>query len=137
MASRTARARSVTSSEEAVLPDSAGSPKFNTDRRTYGAFARSVDRFEPRGVEQPGEIAQHRLPHAALRQDARLARLLLLVRFVVGETIQQRRLQPILGQELLSHDRRRDSVVSSTLPVSEIVRTSMSGTSSASVARMR
>ena len=96
-----ARSRSVTSSDEAVCPDSAGRPKLTTERRACGSLARSMPGFEPRGVEQPGEIAQHRLAQPRLRHHALLARLLLLVRLVVGEAIEQRRLQPLLRRELL------------------------------------
>ena len=82
------------------LPDSAGRPKLITDRRAYGSVAAIHARLEPRRVEQPREIAQHRFAQAPLRHHALLARLELLVRLVVGEAIQQRRLQPILGREL-------------------------------------
>src|SRR5580765_6289582 len=42
MASRTARPRSDTSRADAVEPENAGNPKFNTDRRTYGMPVRSA-----------------------------------------------------------------------------------------------
>ena len=64
-----------------------------------------------------------------------LARLLLLVRLVVGETIQQRRLQPILGRELLRHGSARSWP--DRVRAIESVRISMSGVSPASVAMMR
>ena len=73
----------------------------------------------------------------ALRQHAMLARLLLLVRLVVGEAIEQRRLQPLLRRELLSHDQTPASAAAALPARTTSVRSSISGTSVASVARMR
>ena len=69
--------------------------------------AQIVGRLEPRGIEQPGEIAEHRLAQATLGKDARFAGFHLLARFVIRQTIQQRGLKPLFRTPLLRHDPRR------------------------------
>ena len=78
------------------LPDSAGNPKLTTERRTDGAFARSVSASSRVALKSHAEIPQDRLAHAALRQHPRFERFQLLVGLLVGQPIEQRRLQPFL-----------------------------------------
>ena len=95
LADRPGRDRS-TSSDEAVVPDSAGNPKFSTDRRTSGACARSSTASSRVALNSQ---ARSRSTDCRMRRFDRTRASRgssFLSGFVVGETIQQRRLQPLL-----------------------------------------
>ncbi len=77
-----------------------------TERRAFGSVVGIHVRVESRGVEQPGEITQHGVAKPSLGDDALQARLEFLVRLVVGQAIEQRRLKLILRRELVRHGPR-------------------------------
>ncbi len=103
MAWRTARSRSVTSSDDEVWPAERRKTVVDDRAPGVGKLRRIHVRVEARGVEQPGEIAKHRLAHAPLRHHPHLAGLELLVRLVVGQAVEQRRLQLLLRGALFRH----------------------------------
>jgi hypothetical protein len=88
---------------DAVWPDSEGRPKFTTDRRTSGSLSSDAARFEAGGVEQPGEVAEHRLAELATGHHPLIAGFFIAVGIVVGQPVEQRWLQPILRREGVRH----------------------------------
>ena len=54
-------------------------------------------RVEARRIEQPGQVAQHRLSQLPLRHDALLRGSSFWSGVVVGQPVEQRRLQPLFG----------------------------------------
>ena len=85
---------------DAVRPARSGRPKFNVERSTSRIVLQIVGGRQVDGVEQPAQIAAHALAQAARREHALFARLLPLVGLVVGEPIEQRRLQSLFGRQL-------------------------------------
>ncbi len=114
IACRIARARSVASSEVAVLPGERRQPEIDDGPARERRLRQVGVRVEPRGVEQPRQVAQDRLPEAAPRQQARLSRFELLVRLVVGQPIEQRRLQPFVRRKGVSHPSTRPLLTTHT-----------------------
>ena len=60
-------------------------------------------RLQLDGVEQPRQVTQHRLPEPALGQQPLFPWLERLLRLLVDQAIEQRRLQAILGRRRVSH----------------------------------
>ena len=93
MACAIVRSSCVMSSRETPSPAKGGRPKLSTQRVRSGV--RSAHRgVRLRGVEQPAEVAQHRLAQLRLGHQARFLGLLALGR-VVDQAIEQGGLQPV------------------------------------------